>query len=135
MSSTQDSNLQQPSYELYEPRMETQDTADAHVLLVHLPDFARQQVGAYYEAAYKRIRVFGEKPIENNKRIRFSKVYTIPEDCDADKLKGRFQEGAITLTIPKKPKEPKRLKNKKQPNSHCYSSSKYLTKLNQKQQI
>ncbi|KAI9115347.1 hypothetical protein K1719_013666 [Acacia pycnantha] len=107
MSSTQDSNLQQPSYEPYEPRMETQDTADAHSLLVHLPDFTRQQVGAYYEAAYRRIRVFGEKPIENNKRIRFSKVHTIPEDCDADQLKGQFQEGAIiTITIPKKPKEP-----------------------------
>ena len=70
-------------------------------------DFTKQQVGAYYEAAYKRIRVFGEKTVENNKRIRFSKVHTIPEDCDADKLQGQFQEGAITITIPKKPKEPK----------------------------
>ncbi|KAK4285223.1 hypothetical protein QN277_001950 [Acacia crassicarpa] len=106
MSLTQDSNLQQPSYELYDPEMVTQDTADAHVLLVRLlPAFARQQVGAYYEAAYKRIRVFGEKSIENNKRIRFSKVHTIPEDCDADKLKGQFQEGSITIIIPKKPKE------------------------------
>lgn len=68
--------------------------------------FTRQQVGAYYEAAYKRIRVFGEKH-ENNRRIRFSVVYIIPENCNGDALKGEFQEGAtITITIPKKPKEP-----------------------------
>ncbi|XP_054795689.1 protein RESTRICTED TEV MOVEMENT 2-like isoform X2 [Prosopis cineraria] len=105
MSSTQmdGSNVQQ-QYEDFKPQMETQETADAHLLLIHLPGFTRQEVGANYEAAYRRIRVFGEKLLENNKRQRFSVEYIVPETCDGDSLKGKFEDGAkITITMPKKP--------------------------------
>ncbi|XP_054818733.1 inactive protein RESTRICTED TEV MOVEMENT 2-like [Prosopis cineraria] len=95
-------NLQQ-TYEDFKPLVEEKDSPDALLLLVHLPGFIREQVGATFEADSRKIRVFGEKPLANNKRQRFKEEYVIPETCDSDNLKGKFEGAVITITMPKKP--------------------------------
>ncbi|KAI9070963.1 hypothetical protein K1719_047074 [Acacia pycnantha] len=101
MASMQNPNLQQ-TYEDFKPLMEEKDTPDALLLLVHLPGFSKEQIGASVDVDSRKIRVFGEKPLDNNKRKRFKEEYAIPETCDSDKLKAKFDGTVITITMPKK---------------------------------
>ncbi|KAK4276045.1 hypothetical protein QN277_019037 [Acacia crassicarpa] len=101
MASMQNPNLQ--TYEDFKPLVEEKDTPDALLLLVHLPGFSKEQVGASFEEDTRKIRVFGERPLDINKRKRFKEEYVIPETCDSDKLKGMFEGTVITITMPKKP--------------------------------
>ncbi|XP_028800303.1 inactive protein RESTRICTED TEV MOVEMENT 2-like [Neltuma alba] len=101
------------TYEDFKPLVEEKDSPDALLLLVHIPGFTKEQIGASFEPDTRKIRVFGEKPLPDNKRKRFTEERVIPETCDFDKLKGKFDGTIVTITIPKKPissvtpKEPK----------------------------
>lgn len=47
------------------------------------------------------VRIRGERPILSNKRSRFNQEITVPEMCDLNKIHSKFQNGILTIIIPK----------------------------------
>ncbi|XP_057450991.1 inactive protein RESTRICTED TEV MOVEMENT 2-like [Lotus japonicus] len=83
---------------------ETQETPESHLLLVNIPDgFAREHIGAKVEYDFGRVRVYGEKPLGNNKSSRFDERYKVPAHCDISRVRGRFDGKTITIIMPKIP--------------------------------
>ncbi|KAK7259735.1 hypothetical protein RIF29_25348 [Crotalaria pallida] len=92
-----------PAYEDVEPKYESKETPESHLLIVHIPDgFAREHIGAKVEFDLGRVRVFGERPLGNNKISRFNVVYKVPATCDINGIKGKFDGGIVTITMQKK---------------------------------
>ncbi|KAI4332824.1 hypothetical protein L6164_017701 [Bauhinia variegata] len=89
-------------YEDFQPKLEKTETPEAHFLQVHLPGFTRDQVKVRYVTSTKAMSVSGERPVGGNKWIRFRESYPVPENCELNKLRGNFDQGMLTITMPKK---------------------------------
>ncbi|XP_019440882.1 PREDICTED: inactive protein RESTRICTED TEV MOVEMENT 2-like isoform X2 [Lupinus angustifolius] len=90
-------------YEDVEVKYETKETPEAQLLIVHIPDgFAKEHIGAKVEFDHRKIRVFGEQPLRNDRTIRFNLVHQVPPTCDINGIKGKFDGGIVTITIQKK---------------------------------
>lgn len=63
--------------------------------------YAEDDIGAQFEYDYRRVRVFGGRPLGDNRSIRFNVVYAVPWNCDVNKLKGMFQGEIYSVTMPK----------------------------------
>ncbi|KAG4959353.1 protein RESTRICTED TEV MOVEMENT 2-like [Glycine soja] len=98
------------SYEDLEAKYETEETSESVILVVHMPDgFAREHIGAKIEYDSGRVRVHGERSLGNNRRARFNALYQVPEYCDINKIKGKFDGKTVIITIPTIPgKVPKK---------------------------
>ncbi|KAL9298219.1 hypothetical protein ACSQ67_024115 [Phaseolus vulgaris] len=84
-----------------QPKLETKETPESHSLLVHLPGYAEDDIGAQFEYDYRRVRVFGGRSLGDNRSIRFNIVYAVPMNCDVNKLKGVFQGEIYSIIMPK----------------------------------
>ncbi|XP_040864959.1 inactive protein RESTRICTED TEV MOVEMENT 2-like [Glycine max] len=74
-----------------------------------LKGFAREHIGAKTEYDFGRVRVYGERSLGNNRRARFNALYQVPEFCDINKIKGKFDGKTVIITIPTIPgKVPKK---------------------------
>ncbi|KAG4962791.1 hypothetical protein JHK85_040236 [Glycine max] len=74
-----------------------------------LRSFAREHIGAKTEYDFGRVRVYGERSLGNNRRARFNALYQVPEFCDINKIKGKFDGKTVIITIPTIPgKVPKK---------------------------
>nr|XP_007133499.1 hypothetical protein PHAVU_011G184000g [Phaseolus vulgaris]ESW05493.1 hypothetical protein PHAVU_011G184000g [Phaseolus vulgaris] len=62
-----------------QPNLETKETPESHSLLVHLPGYAEDDIGAQFEYDYRRVRVFDGRSLGDNKSIRFNIVYTVDD--------------------------------------------------------
>ncbi|KAI4332822.1 hypothetical protein L6164_017699 [Bauhinia variegata] len=89
-------------YEDFPVKAEMTENPEAHVLLVYLPGFIKERVRITYVNSSKTVRVTGEKPIGGNKWSRFNKEFPVLEDCEVEKLQGKFDKGILTITMPKK---------------------------------
>ncbi|KAI4323703.1 hypothetical protein L6164_023288 [Bauhinia variegata] len=89
-------------YEDFQPRFETAETPEAHILKIHLPGFVMEQVRMRY-AGSNMLNVSGERPITGiYKWSRFKQAYPVPVGCNVKRLKAKFEEGILTITMPKK---------------------------------
>ncbi|CAK8564805.1 unnamed protein product [Lathyrus sativus] len=88
-------------YEDLNPKIETQDTPESHLFIVHIPDgFARGDIGAKIEYDFGSVKVFGEKSIGSNKIMRFSEKHIVPSHCDIGNIRGKFDGKTVTVTMP-----------------------------------
>jgi len=84
------------------------------MVVSHNTGFAREHVGAKVEYGFSRVRVHGERSLGNNRMVRFNTYYQVPEYCDMNKIKGKFDGKTVIITIPtipdkvpkKEPQEP-----------------------------
>ncbi|KAI4323707.1 hypothetical protein L6164_023292 [Bauhinia variegata] len=90
-------------YEEFQPRSEVTENPEARRVQIHLPGFTRDQVKIKYIGSSRVMSVSGERPIEGGNRwIRVDQVYPVPENCDTERVRGKFDQGILTLTMPKK---------------------------------
>ena len=66
--------------------------------------FAIEHIGPKTEYDFGRLRVHGERSLGNNRRARFNALYQVPEYCDINKIKGKFDGKTVIITIPMIPK-------------------------------
>lgn len=71
-----------------------------HVVFHECAGFAREHIGAKIEYEFARVRVHGERSLGNNRRSRFNVLYQIPEYCDINRIKAKFDGKIVTITIP-----------------------------------
>ncbi|XP_027343109.1 protein RESTRICTED TEV MOVEMENT 2-like [Abrus precatorius] len=129
MSSMQDGV--QPTYQDLQAEFETKETSDSHLLLVHIPDgFERMHIGAKVEYDFRKVRVFGERPLGNNRKSRFNVEYEVPNYCSIRGIKGKFDGKLVTITMPidqekvskQEPQQSTETKNEKEDTSQPASS-------------
>ncbi|PNT18504.1 hypothetical protein POPTR_010G245500v4 [Populus trichocarpa] len=85
-------------YEDFQPKYEWKEEEGASVLLIHLPDFLKEQLSITYVCSSRVVRVTGEKPLAYK---RFDQTFPAPENCEVNKIQGMFQNGILFITIPK----------------------------------
>lgn len=49
----------------------------------------------------RNLKVSGERPLDNNRSSRFYKEVPIPENCDLNDLRARFEQGILYISVPK----------------------------------
>ncbi|KAI6676676.1 hypothetical protein NL676_037472 [Syzygium grande] len=91
-----------PVYEDFEPKFEWQEEPTVNFLSVSLPGFAKKQIKVTYNERPRTVKVHGERPLGPDKFSRFSKKFHVPENCKPGEIRGKFKNGTLVLTLPKK---------------------------------
>ncbi|XP_057509469.1 inactive protein RESTRICTED TEV MOVEMENT 2-like [Actinidia eriantha] len=94
-------NLPGPVYEDLRPTSEWKHEEQSNLLLVHLPGFVKEQLKVSLEGMHT-LKIRGERVVGVNTWSRFQEEFRIPEDCDMTGIRGRFELGTLTITMPKK---------------------------------
>ncbi|KAJ7982489.1 inactive protein RESTRICTED TEV MOVEMENT 2-like [Quillaja saponaria] len=106
-------------YEDFQPKSEMKEDSESHVVLLQLPGFEKDMIKIICVHSTLIVRVLGERLIENNKWIRFNQAFSIPDNCDIDKIYGMFEQGLLKVIMPKKIVSskiaPKEVKTKQEP--------------------
>ncbi|GLT75809.1 hypothetical protein SLA2020_475060 [Shorea laevis] len=89
----------------FQPKSEEKDEG-AHLLLVYLPGFTKDQIQVTYEHPMRSVRVQGERSLGNNKWSRFNRTFPVSQNCIAEGIHGVFQDGILTITIRKQTTSP-----------------------------
>lgn len=89
-------------YEDFEPKFEWREEPTANFLSVSLPGFVKEQIKVTYNERPRTVKVRGERPLGTNKFSRFSKDFSVPENCKPGEIRGKFERGTLVLTLPKK---------------------------------
>ncbi|KAM2028682.1 hypothetical protein ACFXTI_040154 [Malus domestica] len=89
-------------YEDFQPHFELMEEQEAHIVQVHLPGFVKEQAKIKFMQNPSVIRVYGQRPLGDNKWSRFNQTFPVQQNCDASKIHGKFSNGILTITIPKK---------------------------------
>ncbi|XP_065871558.1 inactive protein RESTRICTED TEV MOVEMENT 2 [Euphorbia lathyris] len=88
-------------YEDFNPNFEWKEEQASNSLLLHLPEFEKEQMKITYVHSSRVIRVTGEHLISNNKWKRFNRAFPVPENCNVQKIQAKFQTPTLTITLPK----------------------------------
>jgi len=94
----------------WSPALDVTETDDHYAVAVELPGARREDVTVEFSDGVLTIR--GEKKSEREEKDEkrrfverrygtFSRSFTLPRDADGDRIEARFENGVLTLTIPK----------------------------------
>ncbi len=92
------------------PALDVNETDDHYAITVELPGARREDVTVELEEGMLTIR--GEKKSEREEKNEqrrfversygtFSRSFSLPRDADGDRIEAAFENGVLTLTIPK----------------------------------
>lgn len=101
------------------PSMDVKDAGDALEVTVELPGLSEKDFDVSIEE--KTLSITGEKKTEKKRdqddyRVmersygKFARSITLPFEPDADKVKASYEQGVLTLSLPKPPEEAKKVK-------------------------
>jgi HSP20 family protein len=101
---------EQVSTRQWVPAVDIQETADAVVLHAELPGLKREDVNITLEN--HMLTVSGERKFEKNTRAddfhriersygSFARTFTLPTNVKTDKVEASFQDGVLTVKLPK----------------------------------
>lgn len=62
--------------------------------------FVKEQVRIIYFNPTRRIRIQGERTLEDNRKSQFDASLLVPENCDTEKMQANFEQGILTITMP-----------------------------------
>ncbi|KAL2337351.1 hypothetical protein Fmac_011797 [Flemingia macrophylla] len=101
-SGTQPSN-NRPLYQPFVPKSEMKEKEQAYFLRIYLPGFVKEQIKINFERSSRVVKVVGERPLGGNRISNFEQKYPVPENCEEEKLQGKYELGTLVITMPKKP--------------------------------
>ncbi len=102
----------------FRPRVDVEETTDAYVITAELPGFAEDQVTATVSDGVLRLEAEasldtghdasegeGQRRYHVRERSsgRFERAFRLPEVVDEKAIAARFENGVMTLTLPKTP--------------------------------
>ncbi len=111
---------EKPSCDFRKSLMQTdiKETQDGFELQIDLPGFQKEDVSAVLENGYLTITAVRKtqeetKDTQNDRYIRrerfegtCKRTFYVGEDVTEEDIKGRFENGTLKLTVPKKEKQP-----------------------------
>ncbi|KAI4966639.1 hypothetical protein ZWY2020_054104 [Hordeum vulgare] len=93
------------TYEEYTPVVEWSHSADASFVKIIVPGFKREEIRVLVDN-HGHLRTRGERPVEGGRWSRFQKDLQLPSDCNVDGIRAKFENEALTITLPKKHPSP-----------------------------
>ncbi|MGJ8455779.1 Hsp20/alpha crystallin family protein [Pseudothermotoga sp. U03pept] len=95
----------------YLPDIDVYETNDSVVIEVEVPGMDKKDFEVKVEDGL--LRISGEKKLEREKENRnykvvercygkFERTLSLPEYVEADKVKAKYEDGVLTITLPKK---------------------------------
>jgi HSP20 family protein len=97
----------------FAPQMEVRETNDAFIFKADLPGLRKDDVDISVHG--NRLQISGKREQEHEEREgeriyayersygNFTRVFTLPETADVDKITCDLKEGVLSLVVPKKP--------------------------------
>jgi HSP20 family protein len=110
-----------PGEEMFVPRFEVKERADAFVFKADLPGVKEEDLditlsGNMLTVSGRRKREKTEGEEGDRWYVRevsygeFSRSFTLPDGCDVDNVKAELKDGELTLIVPKRPEtQPKKI--------------------------
>ncbi len=100
------------------PMVDAYETNDSVVLEVETPGMTKDDVKITVEDGV--LRIHGEKKLERENKDRnyyvversygaFDRAFRLPDYVDPESIKAKFENGVLTITIPKKEEEKKKV--------------------------
>ncbi len=100
------------------PMVDVYETNDAVVVEVEVPGMKKEDIKITVEDNV--LRISGEKKLEREQKDRsyyvversygtFERAFRLPEYVEPEKIKAKFENGILTITIPKKEEEKKKV--------------------------
>ncbi|KAF6155678.1 hypothetical protein GIB67_007115 [Kingdonia uniflora] len=99
-------STQQFIYEDIQPPSDWTHDSKFHILLIDLQGFKKAELKVRVDN-FGKVTVSGERRVEEAKHYRFRQVFTIPTDSDIEKIRGEFNDGVLSIIIPRKTTERK----------------------------
>ncbi|XP_042486664.1 inactive protein RESTRICTED TEV MOVEMENT 2-like [Macadamia integrifolia] len=96
------------SYEEFKPSLNWNKEEGHDTLVIHLPGFKKDQINVQIDYL-SNLKINGERPLEENRWSRFHKNFRIPNDCDADGIHAKFRGELLSITMPKKSTQQKKI--------------------------
>ncbi|CAI8595857.1 unnamed protein product [Vicia faba] len=91
-----------PVYETFQPMSELKENEQAYFLHIYLPGFIKERISIKFVALSRTLRVIGQRQIiGSNKWSQFDQSYPVPENCEVEKLEGKFENGTLIVAMPK----------------------------------
>ncbi|KAH6806899.1 hypothetical protein C2S51_028007 [Perilla frutescens var. frutescens] len=92
--------------------VEWNETPEAHVLRAELPGLKKEEVKVKVEEG-KFLKISGKKKLEKEEKHenwhhverskgKFSRVFTLPDNSRADRVKSQFENAILVVTVPKR---------------------------------
>ncbi|CAJ1958665.1 unnamed protein product [Sphenostylis stenocarpa] len=74
-----------------------------HHNLLHSTGFIKEKIKINFVRSSRVVRVTGERTLGGNRISNFEQTYPVPENCEVEKLHGKYELGTLIVTMPKKP--------------------------------
>ncbi|CAK8564817.1 unnamed protein product [Lathyrus sativus] len=92
-----------PVYETFQPMSELKENQQAYFLHIYLPGFIKERISIKFVALSRTLRIIGQRQIiGSNKWSQFDQSFPVPENCEVEKLEGKFENGTLIVAMPKK---------------------------------
>ncbi|MFS7908537.1 putative alpha crystallin/Hsp20 domain, HSP20-like chaperone [Helianthus anomalus] len=88
------------SYDDIEPLCTWQREDAQDVLVIHLPEFKKEQLRVQISNA-GLLKISGEKDTDSKKRTRFLKEVKVTKHYDSNNIRAKFSQGCLRITLPK----------------------------------
>uniref|UniRef100_A0A0E0GR81 SHSP domain-containing protein n=1 Tax=Oryza nivara TaxID=4536 RepID=A0A0E0GR81_ORYNI len=108
------------TFEEYDAAVEWSRSAEADAVKISLPGkntinsihlsldqlgFKREEIRVLVDN-HGHLRTRGQRPVAGNRWSRFQKDFQLPADCNVDGIRAKFENEALTITLPKKTPSP-----------------------------
>ncbi|XP_057507959.1 inactive protein RESTRICTED TEV MOVEMENT 2-like [Actinidia eriantha] len=84
----------------FEPNTDLAREEDCDTLLVHLPDFKKEQLRIQLTPT-RTLRIIGERILADNKWIRLQKEYPVSTNYDVNRITAKLEGGILYIRQPK----------------------------------
>ncbi|KAI5411139.1 hypothetical protein KIW84_056323, partial [Lathyrus oleraceus] len=92
-----------PVYETFQPMSDLKENEQAYFLHINLPGFIKERISIKFVALSRTLRIIGQRQIiGSNRWSQFDQSYPVPENCEVEKLEGKFENGTLIVAMPKK---------------------------------
>ncbi|PWA42427.1 Alpha crystallin/Hsp20 domain-containing protein [Artemisia annua] len=89
------------SYDEFEPMCTWQREDAQDVLILHLPDFKKEQLRIQISNT-GLLKITGEYNVEGKRKGRFQKEVKVTKEYDSNNIHAKFSQGRLRITLPKK---------------------------------
>ncbi|XP_078164607.1 uncharacterized protein LOC144559456 [Carex rostrata] len=72
----------------------------ADTIIIDVTGFKKEQIKIQIDN-FGKLKVNGERPLGENKWVRFGKDFQTPENCNKSQIRAKFENGRVHITLPK----------------------------------
>ncbi|KAK3146559.1 hypothetical protein QOZ80_3BG0268050 [Eleusine coracana subsp. coracana] len=100
-----DAMMRGRTFEDFDPAFEWSRAAEADAVKISLPGFKREEIRVLVDN-HGHLRTRGERPVAGTRWARFQKDFKLPDNCNVDGIRAKFESETLTITLPKKTPSP-----------------------------